>query len=72
MGEGECYDLTRIGWVGHDFLVPGYRGVETHFTDGFTVSTCALAPKQCAVGENKHSRGVWRREVRILRSDSHV
>ena len=31
--KGKGDDLARIGRVGHDFLIPGHRCVETDFTD---------------------------------------
>ncbi len=49
VGKGECHDLPGIGRIGHDFLVPGHRGVETQFSLGFPRGAESFAVKDSAI-----------------------
>jgi hypothetical protein len=55
--EGEGDDLARERRVGHDLLVSGHRGVETHLAHRRAFRAETAAPGHLAVRENQNARG---------------
>ena len=60
MREGKGDDLTSVGRIGEDFLIPGDRGVETDLAHGGPRRTCAAAPENFAGRQHQGRVCVWR------------
>ena len=56
MREGERNDLTGIGRIGEDLLIPGHGRVETHLAHGNAGGAGAKASQDRAVGQHQRRR----------------
>ena len=55
MRKGEGNDLSGIGWIGQNLLIPGDRRVEDHLAHGLTGRTDTPPPKDGSISKNDSS-----------------